>query len=222
MARAAHAASPGVVHLGPESRVEAEEAQDAQVVLGDAAIGIADEADAVGGKIVDAAEEVGDCAARRVGVERVDGEVASGGVLMPVVGEGDHRVAPVRLDVAAQRCDLHDRTLRQGGDRAVGDAGRHRPDARSLQPTHHFLRRQRRGEVEVGDRQVQQRVPHRAADPARPGSIGTERADQLGQPRTVAPRGGGESQTQLSRRDRLTIIAAVAPQMRRSSHCISQ
>ena len=60
--------------------VEAEEAQDAQVVLGDAPLGIADEAHAAGAQVGQPAERV-DHRAVRPGVERVHGEVAAGGVL---------------------------------------------------------------------------------------------------------------------------------------------
>ena len=60
--------------------VDAEEAQDAQVVLGDAPRRVADEAHAAGAEVGQAAERV-DHLAVRAGVERVHGEVAAGGVL---------------------------------------------------------------------------------------------------------------------------------------------
>ena len=92
---------------GPAPNVggEAEEAQDAQVVLADALGGIADEAHAPRREIGVAAERIEHLAVG-VAVERVDGEVAPAGVGRPVVGEGDGGVAAVRLDVLAQRRHL--------------------------------------------------------------------------------------------------------------------
>ena len=106
--------------------MEAEQAQDAQVILVDAHDRIADEAHAAGFEIGDAAEIVEDLAvARRV--ERIHGEVAPRGVFLPVGGERDHRAAAVGLHVAAQGGDLERRMRGDGGDGAVVDAGRHGP-----------------------------------------------------------------------------------------------
>ena len=85
-----------------EAGMEAEEAQDPQMVLGDALERVADEADVPFSKIVEAAEIVEDLAGRGIGRKRVDGEVAPRRVLFPVVGEGDRRAAAVGRDVAAQ------------------------------------------------------------------------------------------------------------------------
>src|SRR3546814_8521740 len=61
----------------------------------------------------------------RVGIERVDGEIAPGGVFAPVVGIGDGGAAAVRADVAAQGRDLHRPAVDHRRDRAMVDAGRH-------------------------------------------------------------------------------------------------
>ena len=85
--------------------MEAEEAQHAQAILGDALLGIADEAHAACLQVGLAVEVVVDRAGA-VGVERVEGEVAAARILAPVVGEGDDGVAAVGLDVAAQGREL--------------------------------------------------------------------------------------------------------------------
>ena len=92
--------------------MEAEQAQDAQIVFADARRGIADEAHAAGLQIVDAADGVEDLA---VGgrVERVHGEVAALRVFRPVGGEGDDGAAAVGRDVAAQGRDLERLAVRR-------------------------------------------------------------------------------------------------------------
>ena len=62
------------------------------------------------------AEIVEQLAAERVGVERVDGEVAPRGVGRPVVGEGDGGAAAVGRDVAAQGGHFDHGARRDGGD----------------------------------------------------------------------------------------------------------
>src|SRR3546814_2680072 len=74
--------------------------------LVDALQGIADEAHAARGKIVEPAEIVEQGARQRIGVERVDREIAPRGVFAPVVGIIDDRVAAVGRNVAAQRRHL--------------------------------------------------------------------------------------------------------------------
>ncbi len=72
-----------------EAGVEAEEAKDAQMVLGDPDERVADEADPPLGEVRLAAEIVVNLEAGRIGGQGVDGEVAAGRVLPPVVGIGD-------------------------------------------------------------------------------------------------------------------------------------
>ena len=57
-------------------------------------------------EVGEAAEIIVDLAARRLGAQRVDREVAPRRVLAPIVGEGDDGVAAVGRDVAAQRRHL--------------------------------------------------------------------------------------------------------------------
>ena len=93
----------GVGLAGIEARVEAEEAQDPQMILGDPLQGIADEPDVALLEIGKAAEIVEQLAAQRIGEKRVDGEIAPRRILLPVVGEGDRRAPAVGRDVAFAR-----------------------------------------------------------------------------------------------------------------------
>ena len=85
--------------------VEAEEAQDAQIVLFDARLGVADEAHPPRDEIGIAAKRI-EHRAVASGIKRVEREVAPARVLLPILGEGDGRVPPERLDVAPQRRHL--------------------------------------------------------------------------------------------------------------------
>ncbi len=192
------------------------------MVLGDSGERIADEADAPRLQVGLASEIVDDVESQRIGEQRIDGEVAAGGVLAPVVGVGDGGAAAVGGDVASQGRHLDRLARHDGGDRAVGEPGRNRLDPGLAEPIHHLLRRQSGGEVDVADRKPEQRVADAAADIARVAVPGAERREQGLHPFPPLPgRLGKLHSASSSRRDRLTIIAAVAPQIRRPSHSIS-
>ncbi len=223
LARAAQASS-AAASGGPcaEAGVEAEEAEDPQMVLGDALERVADEADPGRLEVGDAAEIVEHFPARRVGAQGVDGEVAAGGILAPVLGIGDGGAAAVGGDVAPQRGDLDRRAADHRGDRAVGEAGGDGLDRALFEPRDHRLRRQAGGEVDVADFEPEQGVAHAAADIAGVALAGAERAQQPLHAGAVLPGGVGQLHAgSPSRRPRLTIIAAVAPQIFRPSHSIS-
>ena len=221
LARAAQAASAAGSGLAfAEARVEAEEAQDAQMVLGDALERLADEGDAARGDIGLAADMVDHLAGQRIGVERVDGEVAPRGVGGPVVGEDDGGAAAVGVEVAAQGGDFDDGARGDRGDGAVGDPGRHGLDPRGLEPADDLLRGEGGGEIEIVGGDPEQGIAHRAADEARPAVLGVERVKQARDAGPVEP--VTRIDLHRARRDRLTSIAAVAPQMRRSSQMISK
>ena len=166
-----------------------------------------------------AAEIIVDRAARRLGAERVDREIAPGSVLAPVVGIGDGGAAAVGRDVAAQRRDLDRLALDDRGDGAVGEAGRHRLDPRACQPRHHLFRGEAGGEIDVADLQAEQGVADAAADEAGLARLRVQRGEQPVQPLASAAKAasGRYHAASSSRRARLTIIAAVAPQIRRPS-----
>jgi hypothetical protein len=170
---------------------------------------------------VETAEIVEDLARRGIGVERVHREIAPRRVLAPVVGIGDDRVAAVGRDVTTQ-CRYLDRTCGgDGSNRAVREAGRNRLDPRILESLDHLLWRQARGNVDIGDVDPEQRVAHRTTDEARLALRRAENFRQCFEAVPFAPRRSREYQDHLRRRARLTIIAAVAPQIRRSFHMIS-
>src|SRR5687767_7447634 len=104
--------------------METEVAEDTQMILGDALQRLADEADDPGLQILESAEIIEQLAGEWVGVERVDGEIPSSSILLPVVGEGDGRPAPVGRYIRSKRSDFGNGARRYGGDGAMVDAGR--------------------------------------------------------------------------------------------------
>ena len=152
-ARGAGIERRGVGLAAAEAGVEAEEAQDSEMVFGDALQRIADEADVAALEVVEAAEIVEDFAGHGVGRQRIDGEIAARGVFFPIVGEGDGGAAAVGADVAAEGGDLERMAVADGGDGAMLDSGRHRLDPRRFQPRHDFVGFEPCREVEVTQRQ---------------------------------------------------------------------
>ena len=130
-------------------------------------------------------------------------------------------MAAVGRDVAAQ-CRDFDRTCGgDGSNRTVRQAGRDRLDPRILESLDHLLRGQARGDIDIGDVDPKQRVAYCAPDEARLALRRAENFRQCFETVPFAPRRSREYQDHLRRRARLTIIAAVAPQIRRSFHMIS-
>ena len=123
-------------------RMETEEAQDAQIILGDARGRIADEADA---PLVEIGEPAGIVVDRAVARDRqrVDGEVAPLGVFLPVAAERHPRLAPEGLDILAQRRDLERPPVDHDCDGAVLDSRRNGLEALRLRAPR-SLRRARR------------------------------------------------------------------------------
>ena len=101
------------------------------------------------------------------------------------------------------------------------DSGRNGLDPRLLQPLDDLLRPKPGCEVDVADRQPEELVADRAADVAGQPRARAQRAQQACHPAAVAPFRGVELQRHCSRRERLTIIAAVAPQILRPFQSIS-
>ena len=84
---------PVGINVPRKTRGETEEAQDPQMIFGNALQRIADEAHAARRQIVKAAPIIIDHAVRQMGIKRVDGEIPPRRILAPVIGEGDLRVA---------------------------------------------------------------------------------------------------------------------------------
>jgi hypothetical protein len=129
LARAVQASSAGVrVGRPAEARVEAEEAQDAQMILGDAGQRIADEADPARLEVGQAAEIVEHLAAAGS---------ADSALMVKSRRAASSRQSSVKATVARRpsvetsrrkRGDLDRAAAHHGRDRAVGEAGRHRLD----------------------------------------------------------------------------------------------
>ena len=147
-------------------RLEAEEAQDAQIILGDAACRIADEADLASGEIVETADIIVDDAVRR-DRQRVDGEVAPLGIDLPVAPERHIGFAAEGLDVLAQRRHLERYAIDDERDGAVLDAGRHRLDPGGGRAPHHLIGQRGGRDVDVAERHADERVARGAADDTR-------------------------------------------------------
>src|SRR5439155_1428751 len=108
------------------------EAQNAQMVLGDSLERVADEADVAMLEVVQSAEIIIDFTGPGVGGQRIDGEVAPGRILLPVVGVSDCRAPSIGRNVPAQRCDFERVTVADGRNRTVVDSRRNRLDLRGL------------------------------------------------------------------------------------------
>ena len=74
------------------------------------------------------------------------------------------------------RCDIQGQ-IEQRGHRAVGEAGWHGADTGTPQRRDNLGRRQLRGQVDIGDRTVGQRITHRATDHARARQRGEQRGE---------------------------------------------
>ena len=174
-----------------EMRVKAEKAQDAQIVLFDPPLRLADEAHAARGNVANAADIVVHRSVGRGG-QRIDGEIAPLGVRPPIAAEHDARLAAECFDVLAQRRDLERMVIDDGGDGAMLDAGRNRLAAGRRDAPHDLLRHRRRRHVDFVDRKPQQRIAHRAADHARFFAVAIEQREQARDLAVLEPGGVAE------------------------------
>ena len=127
--------------------------------------GIADEAHAAGFDIGKPADVIVHDA---VGIDGkpVDGEVAPLGVANPVAAERDLGLAAEGLGILAQGRDLERLRIDHQRHGAVVDAGRHAFDAGGLGAADHLIGQRRGRDVDIADRNVQQRIADGAADHA--------------------------------------------------------
>ena len=131
-------------------RMEAEEPHDPQVILADAGMRIADEADAAGGEI---AHAVGIVVKLPVETERegVDGEIAPPGIEHEIAPEMHDGMAPIGFHILAQGRDLERLAVDDHGDRAVIDPGRNRLEPGLLRPLHDRIGQHGGGAVDFRD-----------------------------------------------------------------------
>ncbi len=178
------------VKFRPEPRLEAEVAQDPQMILADPVVRIADEAHAARRKIVQPAEIVRDLQRLGMGIERVDGEIAPGRILFPALGECHGCAAPVCRDIAPQCGDLDWPACEDRGHGAVLDAGRHGADPCGAAQFDDLFGQQPGRTVDIVDRDPQQAVADCPADPA--DVVRSQRRCERAQP--IAPGPGGIGQ----------------------------
>jgi len=171
--------------------MEAEEAENAEIVLADALMGIADETHDARFQVFASAERIVKRAIR-IAIKRVHGEVAPLRIGKPVAREGDIGAAPIRRNIDAQRGDLEVTRGRDGGDGAVADAGGHDLDALRLEQLLRAFRRLGCGDVDVANRLAHQRVAHAAADETRRAALRGERFHHGFRIRLVQPCGAGQ------------------------------
>ena len=98
--------------------MKAEQAQDAQIILGDAGGGIADKAHPPGDQILHAAMIIENLAIGG-GIKRIDGEIAPRRILAPVLGIGDHGMAAIGCHIAAQAGHFENLAVLDRGDGAM-------------------------------------------------------------------------------------------------------
>jgi len=146
--------------------MEAEEAQDSQVILADAGFGVAHETDTPGQEVGQPVQRV-DHRAMPVGVERVHGEVAALGVLLDLGRERDHGAAAIGFHIAAEGGDFVRHTIGHNRHGAVVNAGRDHFEPRVFRNVRDCFGRRVGGDVDVTNRLVQQGVAHAAADEQR-------------------------------------------------------
>ena len=151
-----------------EARMEAEEAQDTEIVLANPGSRVADEAHMAAQEVGAAAERIVETAIE-IAAHGVEGEVPAGGILDEVVGKGDDGTPPVGSDVAPERGDLEAAGARMRRHRAMRQTRRHHLEPCRLQKGQRTLRRLLRRDVDVQlvERGIDERVPHAAAHEAR-------------------------------------------------------
>ena len=201
--------------------VEAEETQDAQMILGNPLERVADEPHVALLEVLEPSEIIENLARSGVRGQGIDGEVPPCRVRPPIVGESDRRPAAIGRDIGSQGRDLERMAVADRGDRAMLDPGRNGLDARLFQATDHVIGLEPGCEIDVVDRQAKEAIANRAADIAGQPLLRAERGEQPRHPADSAPFRSLEPHFHASLRDRLTIIAAVAPQILRPSHSIS-
>ncbi len=206
------------IQFRSEPRLKAVIAQDPQVILGDPCACRADEAHPACGEISEATEEIGNLQRLRMGIERVDGEIAPCGILAPVAGKDDGRAPPIGGDIAAQSGDLDRPILENRGNGAVVDpVGTVRmPAARQRSITASGVSRVAQSTSRTG-------CPSRLSRTAPP----TQRMFSAPAPQSAWPARRGVSirlrpdhaasfsLSTAMRRARLAMIAAVTPQIRK-------
>ena len=113
--------------------------------------------------------------------KRVDGEVAPPRVGAKIAAERHPRVAPVGLDILAQRRRLDRPAIDDEGHRAMRDAGQRDLEAGRAGAANHLVGRGGRRQIEIIGRLAEREIAHRAADQARLLAFAVEDLERLRQ-----------------------------------------
>ena len=146
--------------------MKAEEAQDAQIILAHAGLGITDEAHALRRQVREPVKIIMHHAIQGAG-QGIDGEIPTPGIGLPVVGESDLGLPPKGFHIAPQGGDLDRLMPGHRRHRPMFDPGRDRFQAGRHQQRHHALRRQGRGDIDIVDRPADQCIAHATANETR-------------------------------------------------------
>ncbi len=157
--------------------VKTKEAQDAQIIFGDALCRIADEADPARGEIGETVDIIVQLTVRRQR-QRIDREIAPHGVGDPVPTEHNLGLAAIGFDVTPQRCHFERFAGDQDGDGAMLNSGGNDLPARRFDAPHDLIRQRRGRNIDFMNRQAQQRIADGAADNARFFGIAVEKFEQ--------------------------------------------
>ena len=145
---------------------KAEEAQEPEDILGNSGFGIADETNPSRPQILNAAEGI---MHRAIGGQRkrIYGQIAPRRILHPIIGEGHVGPAAKGLHIEAQGGDLEMLVVNHRRHGAVFDARGDRLNARLGEQFHHPFGRFMGGNIDILDGNIEEQIPHAAADKAR-------------------------------------------------------
>lgn len=157
------------------------------MIFGDSLKRIANEPHATFGEISDAPKIVEDLPAAGVGHQGVDGEIATRGVLPPVVGIFDDGPPAVGRDVATEAGDFKRLPGADRRDGAVVYPGGHCLELRCFESIDCLVGAKPGREIDIVDRKPEQIVAHRAADVASQPFTGAECIENCREPRPTPP-----------------------------------
>ena len=154
---------------------EPEQAQDTQIILAHPFIRLADKAKPTRLYVRQTFARRIENLPIRIGVERVDGKVATLRILRPVLGVGDDGPTPVCLNIPTLGCDFIGFSDHDCRERAMGNPRRDGFDSRFLQMLRDRFGLQLRRKIDIRRRDRPERVPDAPPDkPGRSGRQGSE------------------------------------------------
>jgi hypothetical protein len=132
--------------------VEAEKAEDTQVILRDALQWVTDKADPALLKVGDSSKIIKKLSACRIGEKGVDGKIPAGRIFFPVIGEGDDCAPSIGVEVTPKRRDFERMTVTDRRHRPMFDPRWNGLDVCLLKAPHDFGRIDPGRKIDVADR----------------------------------------------------------------------